>query len=148
MPTGVRIPLRPFRSRARPPSVGALSRFMGAGRPGSAGPRAAHAAQGFRARCAGDESQFNATVRERGHLRWARSLASWAKGVPASPGRHGLGETRSSLPVQGEPIASLWARSPAAEDQRQVAAVNQTGAVDVGLKLSLPVGAPSSEEDA
>jgi len=31
---GGRVPLRPFRSRARPPSVGALSRFMGAGRPG------------------------------------------------------------------------------------------------------------------
>jgi hypothetical protein len=41
---------------------------MGAGRPGSAGPRAAHAAQGFRARCAGDESH------DKRYLRLSRDL--------------------------------------------------------------------------
>ena len=46
----VRFPLRPFRSRARRPTGGALFHFMGVGRPGSAGPRAAGAAQGFRGR--------------------------------------------------------------------------------------------------
>ncbi len=65
---GVRIPLRPFRSRARPPSVGALSRFMGEERPGSAGPGAAFAAQGLRARCAGDESH------DKRYLRLSRDL--------------------------------------------------------------------------
>ena len=109
--------------------MGALSRFMGAGRPGSAGPRAAFAAPGLRARCAGDESHDERCM----DFAWLRcKLSGRAADHPPS-----------CLEFQ---LPSLRARSPAAEDDAEVAAVDEAGAVDVGVERTAPLSAPLAED--
>ena len=104
---------------------------MGEGRPGSAGPRAAFAAQGLRARCAGDESHEERCM----DFAWLRCRLS-GRAADHPP---------SCLEFQ---LPSLRARSPAAEDERQVAAIDEAASVNVGLKLALTDCAPSCKNYA